>query len=54
MKEYLFHVEGLNKEIWSNPALSERDAYNQVFNDLTPSEQSCVVIMEVVMIVSKV
>ena len=46
MRKYLFYIEGLNKEIWSEPAESEEAARKQIWNSFTSAEQDQVVVFD--------
>jgi len=46
MRRYLFHAEGLGREIWSDPAVSEHEAHRQVWRSLEPDEQNRVACLD--------
>lgn len=43
---YLFHIDGLNRQVWSAPARSEKEAIDQVWKTLTEEERNMVVVFD--------
>jgi uncharacterized protein YdeI (YjbR/CyaY-like superfamily) len=39
MRRYLFYVEGVGREVWSDPAFSQSEAHKQVWTWLSPEDQ---------------
>ena len=45
MKNYMFYIEGLDREVWQI-GISEKDAKEKIWNKLSATEKNAVVIFD--------
>lgn len=46
MRRYLFYLEGLGREVWSDPAWRATEAHRQVWQSLSHDEQNRVACLD--------